>query len=240
MSPSLSRLWVGAAAAAGVALTALLAPNASHPLSARSVLSLVSAAAIGLLVTLVHRGGRREKPLPVSLQQAFVLLCVAGAVVMMLVGDSLARAFGVAGAASIVRFRTPVDDPKDTILLFLLLGLGMACGMGAYGLAWSAAFFLAVTLVALDAMESERPRMMLLEVVAEKSEFPQQQVEEILTRCCHEFETRGISRGEPASAKYLVALQAASLDNLNRQLLNGGSTGIRAVNWSKAKKEASA
>ena len=66
---------------------------------------------------------------------AQILLCVSGAMMMVLINDSLARAFGIAGAASLVRFRTPVDDPRDAAVMFLLIGLGMASGLGAFMLA---------------------------------------------------------------------------------------------------------
>ena len=64
------------------------------------------------------------------MEQAQTLLCVSGAMMMIIIGNSLARAFGIAGAASIIRFRTPVDDPKDVTILFLLMGLGMSSGLG--------------------------------------------------------------------------------------------------------------
>ncbi len=53
------------------------------------------------------RAARRANP---ALEQAQVLLCVSGALMMIIIGSSLARAFGIAGAASIIRFRTPVED----------------------------------------------------------------------------------------------------------------------------------
>src|SRR5215813_1782818 len=99
-----------------------------HPFA--ELLKLVIAALIGIVITAVHRRYHRDKPLPRSLLQAQVLLCIAGAMVMIIIGGSAARAFGVLGAAGIVRFRTPVEDPKDTTILFLLIGLGMACGVG--------------------------------------------------------------------------------------------------------------
>jgi len=62
----------------------------------------------------------------VALEQAQILLCVFGALMTIVIRDSLARAFGIAGAARLIGFRTPVEDPIDTIILFLSLGLGMA------------------------------------------------------------------------------------------------------------------
>ena len=103
------------------------------------LLKLAIATILALVVTAVHKRYHRDKPLSRSLEQAQVLLGVAGAMIVIIIGDSVARAFGVLGAASIIRFRTPVEDPKDTIVLFLLLALGMACGLGAFGTAVIAA-----------------------------------------------------------------------------------------------------
>ena len=96
------------------------------------LLKLVAAAAIGQLVTSIHQPSPRERPLARSMEQAQTLLCVSGAMMMIIIGNNLARAFGIAGAASIIRFRTPVDDPKDVTILFLLMALGMATGLGSF------------------------------------------------------------------------------------------------------------
>jgi hypothetical protein len=119
-----------------------------------SLTKLVVAALIGVLITMVHRSTSREKPLTRSMEQAQVLLCVSGAVVMIIIGNSIARAFGIAGAASIIRFRTPVEDPKDITILFLLMGLGMAAGLGAFAVAGLATAFLCVLLLVLDRLPS--------------------------------------------------------------------------------------
>jgi len=51
--------------------------------------SLLAAACIGMLVVAVQRWTRREHPLSRSMEQAHVLLCLAGALMMLIVGDSL-------------------------------------------------------------------------------------------------------------------------------------------------------
>ena len=97
------------------------------------LIKLVVATLIGLLVTAIHKPATRDRSS--SMEQAQTLLCVSGAMMMIIIGNSLARAFGIAGAASIIRFRTPVDDPKDVTILFLLMGLGMSIGLGAFAVA---------------------------------------------------------------------------------------------------------
>src|SRR5438128_2230660 len=94
------------------------------------LIKLVAAAALATIVTSLNRRYHGDKPLARSLEQAQILLCVAGALMMIIIGNSVARALGIAGAASIIRFRTPVDDPKDTVILFMLLSLGLTCGLG--------------------------------------------------------------------------------------------------------------
>jgi len=113
---------------------------------------LVAAALIGILVTAVHKPASRDRAATRSMEHAQMLLCVSGALMMVIIGNSLARAFGIAGAASIIRFRTPVDDPKDVTILFLLMGLGMSAGLGAFAVAGLGTAFLCLTLVALDLM----------------------------------------------------------------------------------------
>ena len=80
--------------AAGMANTSQLPmtetrPTMHHPLV--ELLKLVCAALIGMLVSAVHRRNHGDKPLPKSLEQAQILLCVAGAMIMIIIGNSLAR-----------------------------------------------------------------------------------------------------------------------------------------------------
>ena len=55
--------------------------------------------------------------------------------VIMIIGNNLARAFALVGALSIIRFRTVVKDTKDTAYIFWALAAGMASGTGSYFLA---------------------------------------------------------------------------------------------------------
>jgi uncharacterized membrane protein YhiD involved in acid resistance len=70
-----------------------------------------------------------------NLVQSFVLLAMVVCVIMGVVGDSLSRAFGLAAALAIVRFRTPIKDTRDTTFLFLSVAVGMAAGAGQLSIA---------------------------------------------------------------------------------------------------------
>ena len=54
---------------------------------------------------------------------------------MLIIGSNIARAFSLVGALSIIRFRNAVKDPRDVAFIFLVMGVGMACGTGFYAVA---------------------------------------------------------------------------------------------------------
>lgn len=195
---------------------------------------------IGLLVTAVHKRYHRDRPLPRSLQEAQVLLCIAGALVMMIIGNSTAIAFGVAGATGIVRFRTPVEDPKDTTILFLLVARGMAGGVGLMEVATGGSVFLCMVIALLDRTGESAGRSLSLTVVAAGKDFPNEHVQRILgsTVDCHEV--RELIRGNEATVRYSVMRAATTkLSWINQRLMENGEAGLKSFSWQDAGKKAS-
>ena len=198
---------------------------------------LVASAVIGMLVTIVHRQYRSERNANPALDQAQVLLCVSGALMMIIIGNSVARAFGIAGAASIIRFRTPVEDARDITILFILMGLGMAAGLGALAVAGLGTLFLCGLIPLLAVFSSDRPRQMLVELIAEDRDFPLAHVHHVFAVNGILFEPREVSQGDEATAKYLTTLKPTdSLEDLSAQFMGDGKKGIKNVSWSPPKR----
>jgi anti-anti-sigma factor len=198
---------------------------------------LVASAVIGMLVTIVHRQYRHERSANPALDQAQVLLCISGALMMIIIGNSVARAFGIAGAASIIRFRTPVEDARDITILFILMGLGMAAGLGALAVAGLGTLFLCAMIPILNVFSSERPRQMMVEIIAEDRDFPMAHVHHVFAVNGILFEPREVSQGDEATAKYLTTLKPTdSLEDLSAQLMGDGKKGIKNVSWSPPKR----
>jgi anti-anti-sigma factor len=232
--------WQGAPNLFGRALPATGIPVDGSPArvmqSFAELLKLVAAAAIGLLVTAVRRWQRRARQTR-SMEQAQVLLCVSGAMMMIIIGDSVARAFGIAGAAAIIRFRTPVEDPEDITVLFLLMGLGMSAGLGAFGVAGLATAFLCVLLLVLDRVGTAKPRAMMVEIEAEGREFPSAHVHSVFAQHGVVFEPREVSQGKNVAVRYHAALDPSqSLEELSDRLVSDGRAGVKAVAWEPPKK----
>src|SRR5262245_62678055 len=119
----------------------------------RILLRLVIAALLGAF--LAYRAWRRLLPntLPPSREtaQAQTLIAVAGSLMVAVIGDSTARAFGLVGLGAFIRFRSGIKDPRDAAVMFIMIGVGMACGLGLVPLALVATLFGIVVLVLFDA-----------------------------------------------------------------------------------------
>jgi len=117
-------------------LTGLFMTDASHGVPFDDfVFRLLVAFLVGQLIGWAYRTAHLGLSYSQGFVQSLVLLAMVTCVVMTIVGDSLARAFGLGAALAIVRFRTPVKDARDTVFLFLSVASGMAAGSGQVGVA---------------------------------------------------------------------------------------------------------
>lgn len=121
---------------------------AEHTAEQIFVRLLISLAA-GCIAMLVYRFARAGEPRNHSFEVTLVLLSVLIAMVTQVIGNSVARAFSLVGALSIVRFRTVVRDTQDTAYVIFAVVLGMAAGADLWMVAaiGVAIVFLAVLLM---------------------------------------------------------------------------------------------
>lgn len=126
------------------------APVAAGTLALRLVISVLFGVAIAATYRASHGRESRETR---TLTTTLVLLTVLLAMVSMVIGDSVARAFGLVGALSIVRFRTIVEDTRDTAFVIFAVIVGMAIGTGMLLVP-----LIGVPIVALTAISLQRNR----------------------------------------------------------------------------------
>ncbi|MRN53912.1 DUF4956 domain-containing protein [Paenibacillus monticola] len=99
-----------------------------------AILTIVISIALGGIISYTYM-----KTNPASYSQSFtltmVLLPVIVAIIILLIGSNVARAFSLAGAFSIIRFRSAPGDPKDITFVLFTMASGLACGVGSFGYA---------------------------------------------------------------------------------------------------------
>jgi hypothetical protein len=92
--------------------------------------SLGTALALGLLISFVYMKTQTKNQPSRSFALTLVLLPAVITVIILLVGNNVARAFSLAGAFSIIRFRSAPGEPKDITHVLFCMAVGLAAGMG--------------------------------------------------------------------------------------------------------------
>jgi uncharacterized membrane protein YhiD involved in acid resistance len=209
------------------------AANVSELASLRE--ALIALPVAGLLgAVLAFRPQRRgTPPRQPAVIQTQIILALVGALVMLVVGASLARAFGIVGAASLVRYRAKVDDPKDAGIMLSCLGLGLASGVGIYWVAAFATLFILSVVWVLESLEPRSRKEMLLKIGAKDSPELRTGVETVLRESKIPHELRAFT---PEDLTYAVKLPLSrKTDPITQALLALGDNDQIAVEWQDKK-----
>jgi hypothetical protein len=205
--------------------------------SARIALRFSLAAFLAALLAFRPRRGvsvARRNP---YVAQTQILMAVVAGGMMMVVGDSAARAFGIFAAASLVRFRTNIRDPKETTVLLVCLGVGLAAGVGRWDMAVILTLFVLLTLSVLEYFERFQVfRSMQVCVETRSVDKTDDVLKHIFDIHHFDYELRELNRedeDEPlGKIVYLVNLDPMiSTNKLNEEILEGDRDNIDSVEW---------
>ncbi|MEI8200805.1 MAG: DUF4956 domain-containing protein [Eubacteriales bacterium] len=94
------------------------------------VAAIGAALLLGLVISLVYMLTHRAEGYSGSFIVTLIMLPTIISVIILLIGSNVARAFSLAGAFSLIRYRSAPGDPKDIAYVFFALAVGLACGMG--------------------------------------------------------------------------------------------------------------
>jgi uncharacterized membrane protein YhiD involved in acid resistance len=121
------------------------------------ILRLFTALLAGYLVMWFYRKSYKGAGFASGFVSSLLLLTMITALVMMVIGNNLARAFGLVGAMSIIRFRTAVKDTIDIVFIFFALAAGMAAGVGYYKIVFVGIFIIGTTTYIISRMSITNP-----------------------------------------------------------------------------------
>jgi hypothetical protein len=200
----------------------------------RAVIALPIAGTLG--AALAFRPARRgTPPRQPAVIQTQIVLAIIGALVMIVVGASLARAFGIAGAASLVRYRSKIEDPKDAAVMLAALAVGLASGTGIYVIAAGATVFILGVLWLLESLEPEARKAFTLKIKGKDVDKLRSRVGTLLRGKVPRFEARTTGPDELA---FEVSLPIKTrTDRLSNAILALDPDGKIEVEWEEQKKE---
>ncbi len=199
-----------------------------HALLRLPLAALLSAV---LAVRPKRKGTPTRQPAVIQTQ---IILGIVGAVVMLVVGTNLARAFGVVGAAGLVRYRAKVEDPKDAGVMLSTLAVGLASGVGLYLMAAFSAGFILVALWIIESFEPQSRKLFDLKIkMGDDTDARRKEFDAILQRFHVDFDLLSSSDDEVCYEVW-VPLEMQK-DRLSNALLRLDPKGHGAVEWNEKK-----
>ncbi len=193
-------------------------------------LPLAAVLAATLAVRPRRRGTPHRKPPVIQTQ---IILAVVGAVVMLVVGSSLARAFGIVGAAGLVRYRAKIDDPKDAGVMLSTLAVGLAAGVGLWMIAVFSTVFILAMLWVLESFEPSAFTVFELKVKAKDTSPLKLKLEELFKRHHLTYELRSAT---PEELSYEMRMPIdRKTDRLSNVILKLDPENVTGVDWDEKK-----
>lgn len=172
-------------------------------------------------------------PRPSHVIQTQVLLAVVGAIIILVVAESLARAFAIVGAAGLVRYRAKIDDPKDAGVLLVSLAIGLITGTGLIGLALFTTLFVMGVLWLLESLEPVDRALYELEITSRDAMKMRPRIDHVLRNAGARYELRGSS---PHELRYEVSVPFdKKLGKLTKQIISVDKHEETSAVWNSKK-----
>jgi len=207
----------------------------------RIIVRLALAALLVAALAFRPRRGVPSLPRNPYVAQTQILLAVVASALMMIVGDSAARAFGIFAAASLVRFRTNIRDPKEVTVLLISLAVGLATGVGRWELALTLAVFVFPLLWVLEHYElGQVVRPILVTVKTRDTVRTQETLIKLFRR--HRFNAE-LRQLDPSDAEesvgcivyFLNMNLSVSTDALSEEIMSSDPQHIEGIEWEQTK-----
>ncbi len=183
------------------------------PLSVYTVLTnLAVSLACGIVIAMVYRFIYKGPSYIATYVNSLVLLTLITTLVIMIIGNNLARAFGLVGAMSIIRFRTAVRDVQDIVYIFFALAVGMASGVGLYAIAVTGTLLISLVSVVLVTFNFGSPGKSeyVLQLIYKPSKATEKEISGILGKYCRGVRLSNLKsqgEGQDVEAFYLFSLR---------------------------------
>jgi uncharacterized membrane protein YhiD involved in acid resistance len=209
--------------------------------AARILLRFLIAAVLAAFLAFRWRRGVSIAKRNPYVAQTQILLAVVAAAMMMIVGDSAARAFGIFAAASLVRFRTNIRDPKETTVLLICLGVGLACGVGRLDMAVVLTVFVIFALWIMEHFESAQVfRAMEVRLETRNLDQTHRVLKRLFAKHGFSSELRQLDsqdeEGENGKIVYELSMAGAvTTDELTEEILAEDGKNVCNLEWEQKK-----
>ncbi len=172
--------------------------NVFSPSISEIIVNVLVSFVCSFVISLIYRFTYRGPGYSENFVNSIIFLSVITALVIMVIGNNLARAFGLVGALSIIRFRTAIKDTVDIVYIFLALALGMAGGVGYHKLAIIGTVIVGLILIIFSNTKFSffLSNQYMLQFIYSNGEPDMKSILDILKNYCKSYEVINIRSNE--------------------------------------------
>jgi uncharacterized membrane protein YhiD involved in acid resistance len=183
------------------------------------VIVVILGSILGIIISLVYRKTFRGISYSQSFATSVALLTPITAIVMLTIGSNLARAFGLVGALSIVRFRTVVKDTKDIATIFLSLVVGLAVGTMNYHIAVIGSLLILLFVYILDRVDygAFSNKSFLVSFIVPQDKLNEKDYKDIIEKHSGSYELINISSADIGKNTIEITYKIGDVDIEDRQ-----------------------
>ncbi|MFE5322835.1 DUF4956 domain-containing protein [Paenibacillus sp. NPDC056579] len=186
-----------------------------------AILTIVISFLMGAIISVTYMKTSKQ-----SYSQNFALTMILIpsiiAVIILLIGNNVARAFSLAGAFSIIRFRSAPGDPKDIAYVLFTMATGLACGVGMYGYAVLFTIVLCVLMVVLHKFKfgEKRSSQKLLKITVPEDLGYEEAFQEVFQKFAVSHELKKVKTTELGSLFELVYVVTMNPNTSQKELID--------------------
>jgi hypothetical protein len=180
-----------------------------------ALLTILISFALGAIISFTYM--KTQPMYNQSFTLTMIVLPAIIAVIILLIGSNIARAFSLAGAFSIIRFRSAPGDPKDIAFVLFTMAAGLACGVGSFGYAALFTVALCLLMFFLKAIQfgARKSSQRLLKVTIPENLGYEEAFDEIFKKFGIAYELRKVRTTELGSLYELIYM--VTIDHLTNQ-----------------------
>jgi len=193
--------------------------NVFAPTISEIVINILISLACSFFITFIYRVSYKGPGYSDSFVNSIIFLSLITTLVIMVIGNNLARAFGLVGAMSIIRFRTAIKETMDIVYIFFGLAIGLAAGVGYHRLAIVGALLIGTILFLFSKTNlfTLRKEQYLLQFSFFLGEEKAAEYLTVLENFCSRYDIINIKTTEEASlAEYAYYVSFKRKSNANR------------------------
>lgn len=182
-----------------------------------SIITMIVSFVLGGIISITYMKTCSKSGYSQNFALTLILVPTVIAVIILLIGSNVARAFSLAGAFSIIRFRSAPGDPKDISYVLFTMAAGIACGVGFFGYAVLFTVFLCLLMFTLNIFNfgAKKISQKLLKITIPEDLDYEGAFDEVFTQYTTGFELRKIRTTDLGSLYELVYL--ITMDNSTNQ-----------------------